>query len=87
MLQLIIFRSNLIWSWGWEFDLRFDSLPRLDFKGVVCMLITLDPPVAKLAYKNEHQSPYNKAHACHWGLDLNPAKVRCHPHFPFLDKS
>jgi len=48
-------------NWGWEFDLRFDSLPRLGFKEVACIVITLDPPVAKLAYKNEHQSTYNKA--------------------------
>ena len=42
-------------NWGWEFDLKYDSLPRLDFKGVFCMHIT-DPPVAQLAYKIEHQA-------------------------------
>jgi hypothetical protein len=26
------------WSWGWAFELKYDSLPRLDFKGVVCIL-------------------------------------------------
>jgi hypothetical protein len=35
--------------------LKYDSLPRLDFKGVFCIGIT-DPPVAQLTYKNEHNS-------------------------------
>jgi len=32
-------------NWGWAFELKYDSLPRLDFKGgVFCTSIT-DPPV------------------------------------------
>jgi hypothetical protein len=27
--------------WGWAFELKCDSLPRLGFKEVACMLITL----------------------------------------------
>jgi hypothetical protein len=38
--------------WGWAFESKYDSLPRLDFKGVVCIHIT-DPPVAWRAYKNK----------------------------------
>jgi hypothetical protein len=43
-------------SWGWAFELKYDSLPCLDFKEVFCIEIT-DPPVAQLAYKIEHQPP------------------------------
>jgi hypothetical protein len=39
-------------SWGWALELKYDSLPRLDFKEVFCIGIT-DPPVAKVAYKIE----------------------------------
>jgi hypothetical protein len=39
--------------WGWAFELKYDSLPRLGFKEVLWIQIT-DPPVGKLAYKNEH---------------------------------
>jgi hypothetical protein len=39
-------------SWGWAFELKHDSLPRLDFKEVVCIGIT-DPPVYNPANKNE----------------------------------
>jgi len=46
-------------SWGWEFDLKCDSLPRLGFKEVACIHITLDPPAAKLAYKNKHKALLN----------------------------
>jgi hypothetical protein len=38
--------------WGWAFELKCDSLPRLGFKEVVCIHIT-DPPVAQVAYKND----------------------------------
>jgi hypothetical protein len=34
---------------GMGFELKYDSLTRLDFKGVACMVIT-DPPVAKLTF-------------------------------------
>jgi hypothetical protein len=60
-LRVYKFSINLLkhmqrlWSWGWAFKLKYDSLLRLGFKGDVCMVIT-DPPVAKLAYKIEHQS-------------------------------
>jgi len=37
---------SLKWSWGWAFELKYDSLPSLYFKGDVCICITLDPPVA-----------------------------------------
>jgi|WetSurMetagenome_2_1015567.scaffolds.fasta_scaffold363495_2 hypothetical protein len=40
-------------SGGWAFELKYDSRPRLDFKGVVCIGIT-DTPVAQLAYKIDH---------------------------------
>jgi hypothetical protein len=41
--------------WGWEFDLRCDSLPRLGVKEVVCISIALNPPAGNLDYKKEPQ--------------------------------
>jgi hypothetical protein len=49
-------KSIQVQFWGWAFELKYDSLPRLDFKGVICMVIT-DPPVAGLAYKIKHRPP------------------------------
>jgi len=38
-------------SCGCAFELKYDSLFLLGFEEVVCILVTLDPPVSKLAKK------------------------------------
>jgi hypothetical protein len=70
-------------SWGRDFELKFDSRPCLDFKGVFCMAIT-DPPVAQLAYKTEQFTGRQRG----WIRTLN--KWRFHPKTlavaPFMEK-
>lgn len=40
-------------SWGWAFEFKFDSLPRLDFKEVVCISYYLGSSSSNRAYKIE----------------------------------
>jgi hypothetical protein len=62
--------------WGWAFELKYDSLPRLGFKGVVCIHNTLDPPVALLVYKNELLPPI--------GVGFEPSVNEKSPAFPLF---
>jgi hypothetical protein len=54
--HLFTSKKLMLQVYGWAFELKYDSLPLLDFKEMACILDYFESSSAKLAYKNEHQA-------------------------------